>query len=144
MRGNMAIVEMKINSIRIAKMHNDSQVVILESKTEERYLAIWVGPTQADVIAIKLQQIGTTRPLTLDLLASVIQLFSGKVDSVVINDLIKDTFYAKIVLILGEQKFEVDCRPSDALALAVRTEAPIFVEEDVLKKAEVPVGWKQG
>lgn len=141
----MALIEMTIDSIRRALKQDYSvfsHPVILKSRVGERYLAIWVGEHEADSIGIKLLGIGTPRPLTHDLLRSVIETYGGGIDSVIISDLKGDTFYAKLVLTLGEKRFEVDCRPSDALALAVRTWVPIFAEEEVLDKAEIPTRWK--
>ena len=138
----MALVEMEIDSIRVSLLHENSKPIILHSKEGERYLAIWEGLAEAEQISIKLQGIATPRPLTHDLFLSVIEVFGGNIDSIIISDLKNTTFYAKLILTIGEKKHEVDCRPCDALALAVRAGAPIFVEEEVINKAAIPVGWK--
>ena len=136
----MAIVEMTLDSIRHGLLQDDSRAIILKTREGERYLAIRVGTAEADSISLKLQGVSTPRPLTHDLLCTIIHFFGGSVNSVIISDLKENTFYAKLVLNMGKKKFEIDCRPSDALALAVRTEAPIFAEEEVIAKAGIPFG----
>ena len=132
--------EMYIDSIRLSPM-NYQRVVILKEKDSDRYLPIWIGQFEADAIAVKLQEVKVPRPLTHDLLGNVIDAMGGVVKRVVVSDLQNDTFYAKIILEFGENSNghskEVDSRPSDALALAVRTGVPIFVDEGVLSKAGV-------
>ena len=130
------MIEMVIDSIRVSLM-NYQRVVILKGKTAKRYLPIWIGPAEADAIAVKLQGATVPRPLTHDLLHSVIGALGATLNSIVINDLKSDTFYAKIVLSVDGGKMEVDSRPSDALALAVRAEVPIYAEEAVLDKAGI-------
>ncbi len=130
------MVEMVIDSIRVSLM-NYQRVVILREKAADRYLPIWIGPAEADAIAVKLQGVTVPRPLTHDLLYSVIDALGAKINSIVVSDLKNDTFYAKITLDVDGGQIEVDSRPSDALALAVRVEAPIYVEETVLDKAGI-------
>jgi len=130
------MIEMTIDSIRVSLM-NYQRVVILKEKIAKRYLPIWIGPAEADAIAVKLQGVTVPRPLTHDLLNSVIDSLGAAIDSIIVSDLKSDTFYAKIILNVNGQQIEVDSRPSDALALAVRTDAPIFAEEAVLDKAGI-------
>ena len=130
------MIEMTIDSIRVSLM-NYQRVVILKEKMADRYLPIWIGPAEADAIAVKLQGVSVPRPLTHDLLRSLIDALGASVNSVIVNDLKNDTFYAKITLDVDGGQMEVDSRPSDALALAVRVEAPIYVEESVLDKAGI-------
>ncbi|MBN1152098.1 MAG: bifunctional nuclease family protein [Dehalococcoidia bacterium] len=131
------MVEMTIDSIRVSLM-NYQRVVILKEKYSNRYLPIWIGPAEADAIAVKLQNVELARPLTHDLLQSVIASLGAAPDYIVVNDLQKDTFYAKLVLKLsGQEVIEVDSRPSDALALAVRADVPIYAEDAVLAKAGI-------
>jgi bifunctional DNase/RNase len=130
------MIEMVIDSIR-ASLMNYQRVVILKEKAAEHYLPIWIGPTEADAIAVKLQGATVPRPLGHDLLHSVILVLGATLNSIVINDLKSDTFYAKIILNVDGGQMEVDSRPSDALALAVRADAPIYVEEAVLDKAGI-------
>ncbi len=130
------MIEMSIDSIRVSLM-NYQRVVILKEKLAKRYLPIWIGPAEADAIAVKLQGVMVPRPLTHDLLSSVIDSLGAAIDSIIVSDLKSDTFYAKIILSVNSEQMEIDSRPSDALALAVRTDAPIFAEEAVLDKAGI-------
>ena len=130
------MIEMTIDSIRVSLM-NYQRVVILKEKMAGRYLPIWIGPAEADAIAVKLQGITAPRPLTHDLLHSVIDTLGATVNAIIVSDLKNDTFYAKVILNVDGGQMEVDSRPSDALALAVRAEAPIYVEETVLDKAGI-------
>jgi len=130
------MIEMIIDSIRTSLL-NYQRVAVLKERTAERYLPIWIGAAEADAIAVKLQGISVPRPLSHDLLHSVIGALGATLNSVVINDLKGDTFYAKIILNANGGQTEVDSRPSDALALAVRAGVPIYVEEAVLDKAGI-------
>ena len=130
------MIEMTIDSIRVSLM-NYQRVVILKEKNTERYLPIWIGPAEADAIAVILQDVKLPRPLTHDLLQSVINTLGATVESIVVNDLKNDTFFARINLKVDGNATEVDSRPSDALALAVRTQVPIFVDESVMDKAGI-------
>ena len=130
------MIEMTIDSIRVSLM-NYQRVVILKEKDAERYLPIWIGPAEADAIAVRLQGVTVPRPLTHDLLHSVIDALGANVNSIIVSDLQNDTFYARIILDVDGKQMEIDSRPSDALALAVRVEAPIYAEEIVLDKAGI-------
>ena len=130
------MLEMSIDSIRVSMM-NYQRVVILKEKESDRYLPIWIGPAEADAIAVKLQDITVPRPLTHDLLRSVIEQLSANVSHIYISDLQNDTFYARIMISINGKEMEVDSRPSDAIALAVRAQVPIYAEEQVLEKAGV-------
>lgn len=130
------MLEMTIDSIRVSMM-NYQRVVILKEKTSNRYLPIWIGPAEADAIAVQLQEVSVPRPLTHDLLRNVITMLGAAARHVLVSDLQNDTFFAKIILETNGKTIEVDSRPSDALALAVRFKVPIFVEEAVLDKASV-------
>ena len=130
------MIEMSIDSIRVSLM-NYQRVVILKEKVDKRYLPIWIGPAEADAIAVKLQGVNVPRPLTHDLLSSVIDSLGATIDSIIVCDLKSDTFYAKIVLNVDGGQIEIDSRPSDALALAVRAEVSIYVDEAVLDKADI-------
>ena len=130
------MIEMVIDSIRVSLM-NYQRVVILKEKMADRYLPIWIGPAEADAIAVKLQGVTVPRPLTHDLLYSVIDALGATIDAVIVNDLKSDTFFAKVILKVDGGQMEVDSRPSDALALAVRAEVPVYAEEVVLDKASI-------
>ena len=137
------MIEMNVDSIRMSMM-NYQRVVILKEKEAERYLPIWIGPAEADSIAVKLQDVSVPRPLTHDLLRSVIDALGAAVVSIIVCDLRNDTFYAKIILSLDGENLEVDSRPSDAIALAVRAEVPIYAEESVLDKAGILLDKESG
>ena len=130
------MLEMSIDSIRVSLM-NYQRVVILKEKSSDRYLPIWIGPAEADAIAVKLQGVDVPRPLTHDLLQSMITTLGARVNSIVVCDLKNDTFYAKVILDVDGNQLEVDSRPSDAIALAVRVEVPIYADESVLDRAGI-------
>ena len=128
------MIEVTVDSIRVSLM-SQHRVVILREVGTERYLPIWIGPFEADAITVALQGMEVPRPLTHDLLADMIETLGARVSHVIVNDLRNDTFYATIVLDLHGDEIEVDSRPSDAIALAVRVNAPIFVAEHVMEQA---------
>ncbi len=110
-----------------------------------RYLPIWIGPAEADAIAIKLQRVDAPRPMTHDLLLNVLNTLQASMSSILIHDLKNDTFYAKIFLDVDGSQVEIDSRPSDALALAVRgDEIPIFASESVLNNAGILLDGETG
>ncbi len=137
------MIEMTIDSIRVSLM-NYQRVVILKEKASDRYLPIWIGPAEADAIAVKLQGVDVPRPLTHDLLLSVIESLDARVDSIIVNDLKNDTFFAKIMVEFDGKQMEIDSRPSDALALAVRTGVSIYADESVLDKAGILLDGETG
>ncbi len=137
------MIEVTIDSVRVS-LTSPHRVVILKDVNAERYLPIWIGSFEADAITIELQGITMPRPLTHDLLKDVISKMGGKVSHVVVNALYKDTFYAYIVVEVNGKRLNIDSRPSDALALAVRTGAPIFVEESVMEKASITPKEEEG
>lgn len=130
------VIELTIESIRVS-LRNYQRVVILKEKDADRYLPIWIGPAEADAIAVRLQEVTVARPLTHDLLASMIEQLGGAVRSVVISDLTNDTFFARIHVERDGKIIEVDSRPSDAIAVAVRAGVPVYVDESVLDRAGV-------
>lgn len=130
------MIRVTIDSIRV-DLRNQQQVVILKEQSEERYLPIWIGPAETNAIAIKLQGVEVPRPLSHDLLCSVICALAATVNCVVVSELESDTFYAKIIFTVKDGQVAVDSRPSDALALAVRVQAPVYVEEAVLDQAGI-------
>ena len=137
------MIEMTIDSIRVSLM-NYQRVVILKEKDSERYLPIWIGPAEADAIAVKLQGANVPRPLTHDLLLSVIDSLGATIDSIIINDLKNDTFYAMVMLNVDGKQVKVDSRPSDALALAVRAGTTIYAEDTILEKAGILLDGETG
>jgi bifunctional DNase/RNase len=114
------------------------RVVMLKEVGAERYLPIFIGPCEADAIAIRLRGHKHPRPLTHDLLQNTITQMGGEVSRIVVNDMRNDTYFARIVVHTNGQEMDIDSRPSDAIALAVRCEAPIFVEEAVMEHSITP------
>jgi hypothetical protein len=128
------LVEMEVESVRV-HMLSSRHVVILKEAARDRYLPIWIGPWEASAIAMKLQGLTPERPLTHDLFAATLEELGARVDRVVISDLADETFHARLVLERDGRTVDVDARPSDALALAVRTSTRIFAAEAVLDQA---------
>ena len=137
------MIEMVVESIRVSLV-NYQRVVILKEKETSRYLPIWIGASEAEAIALKLQGTSVPRPLTHDLMRSAIDALGGTVVSIVISDLQKDVFFAKVVLNRNGEQVEIDSRPSDAIALAVRVKVPIYAEEDVLDRGGIWLDQKTG
>jgi len=128
------LVEMVIESVRVHMLSN-RHVVILKDPEGDRYLLIWIGAWEASVIAMRLQDLAAERPLTHDLFAAALDRLGVRVERVVINELTDETYHARIHLERDGVQVEVDARPSDALALAVRAEVPIFAADEVLAQA---------
>lgn len=128
-------VEMKVRGLALDPVSN-MPIIILRDEEEKRSLPIWVGIFEANAIALELEKISTPRPMTHDLIKNILESVEAKVEKVVVNDLRDNTFFALIHLRLGEEEITVDSRPSDAIALALRVSAPIFVEEDVVRRAK--------
>jgi bifunctional DNase/RNase len=129
------LVPVSIDSIRVSLV-SAHRIVVLKDN-EDRFLPIWIGPFEADAISIALQGNQVARPLTHDLLKSVIHEVGGTLSHIAVTDLREDTFYAQIVMQLNDKRVELDSRPSDAIALAVRLQIPIYVAEDVMDKASI-------
>ena len=130
------MIEMSVEFVRVS-MQNYNRVVILKEKESERYLLIWIGPSEAEAIAMRLGDVQPPRPQTHDLLRSIIEQLEAQVSYVLVNDLNNDTFYARIVLDQNGRQVEIDSRTSDAIALAVRAQVPIYAEESVLDRAGI-------
>jgi bifunctional DNase/RNase len=128
------MIEVNIDSIRVSLM-SQHRVVVLKDVHDERYLPIWIGPCEAESITVRLQDTPAPRPLTHDLLRNVIQEMGGTIRHILISDLRNEVYYARIVVAVGKEEIDIDSRPSDALALAVRAEVPIYVSESVMDKA---------
>ena len=128
-------IEMSIKGLMVDPVTN-MPIVILRDKAGVRVLPIWVGIFEANAIALQIDNVATPRPMTHDLLRNVIHDLKASVQKIVVCDLQENTFYALIYLGLNGETVAVDARPSDALALALRTRAPIFVEETVIANAK--------
>lgn len=118
-------------------MISSQHVAILKEKNGPRYLPIWIGPFEAEAITVKLRSVAAPRPLTHDFIKNIIDGIGAMVSFVVVNDLHDDTFFARVVLQIQGKDIEIDSRPSDAIAIALRTNAPIYVEDSVLDKAGI-------
>ena len=129
------LIEMTIKGLMVDPVTN-VPIVVLKDKDGDRVLPIWVGVFEANAIALQIENIATPRPMTHDLLRNVIADLDGRVDRVVISDLKENTFYAMIHLKTPSGPVAIDARPSDAIALALRTRAPILVDEKVIDHAK--------
>jgi hypothetical protein len=133
--GHATLIEMTIKGLMVDPITN-MPIVILKDKDGERVLPIWVGIFEANAIALQIENVATPRPMTHDLLRNVISDLDGSVERVVVSDLKDNTFYAVIHLTVRGERVAIDARPSDAIALALRTRAPILVEEAVIDNAK--------
>ncbi|PYQ35498.1 MAG: hypothetical protein DMF54_01980 [Acidobacteria bacterium] len=129
------MVKMEIKGLLMDPVSN-MPVVVLRDAANGVFLPIWVGIFEANAIALQMEKITTPRPMTHDLLKNLLGELDAKVEKIVINDLKDNTFFARIHLLRGETRWNVDSRPSDAIALALRVDAEIFVEEEVLEKSK--------
>ena len=134
--GETMMVRVNIDSVRVSLM-SQHRVVVLKDVDATRYLPIWIGPFEADAITIELQDVEVARPLTHDLLKAAIEKLGAEVERVAITELRNDTFYAEISLSVNGKQMEIDARPSDAIALAVRAEVPVYVDEEVMMQAAI-------
>lgn len=132
------MIETIVDSIRVSLV-TQARVVILKEVEGDRHLPIWIGAFEAEAIAMELQGIAASRPLPYDLLRSVIGELGANVNRIVITEINNDVFYARIVIQQNGMGVEIDSRPSDAIALAVRAKVPIFVEDAVMDRAGVPL-----
>ncbi|MCC7022184.1 MAG: bifunctional nuclease family protein [Thermomicrobiales bacterium] len=130
------MIETVVESIRVSLV-TQHRVVILKEVDGERHLPIWIGSYEAEAIAMELQGVTASRPLPYDLMRSIIDDMGGTVARITVTDLSDDVFYARIVLRQSGRELEIDSRPSDAIALAVRAKVPILVDESVMDKAGV-------
>jgi uncharacterized protein len=127
-------LEMKVKGLALEPLSN-MPMIILRDEEDTRSLPIWVGLFEANAIALELEKISTPRPMTHDLIKKILEALEARVQKIVVNDVRDNTFYAVIHLRLGRADITVDSRPSDAIALALRVGAPIFVDEEVVHKA---------
>jgi bifunctional DNase/RNase len=130
------VIPTKIDSVRVSLISHH-RVVLLKDLDAERYLPIWVGPCESDAIVMALQGIEPPRPMTHDLLRNIIHELGATVSHVLINELKDNTYYGRIVMDVDGRHMEIDSRPSDAMALAVRCAVPIYVAEQVMGRASI-------
>ena len=130
------MIEMIVDRIQVSLM-SQHRLVVLRDVEDERYLPIWIGQFESEAISLELQSMERERPLTHDLLKSTIHKMGGEVRYILINNLSKDVFFALIVIDVRGETIEIDARPSDAIALAVRLRTPIYVENQVIDHAGI-------
>jgi hypothetical protein len=128
-------IEMTIKGLMVDPVTN-MPIIILRDDAGDRVLPIWVGIFEANAIALQIENVATPRPMTHDLLRNIIQDLDGAVQKIVVSELKESTFFAVIHLAVRGEPILIDARPSDAIALALRTKAPIYVEEDVIDNAK--------
>jgi bifunctional DNase/RNase len=132
------MIELNLVGVRV-ELPSNQPIVLLKEHEGERYLPIWIGAMEATAIAFALQGIVTQRPMTHDLLKNVLEEIEIHVERIVITELKEGTFYAVIQMSRNGTRYEVSSRPSDAIALAVRVNVPIFAHEDVLTEASIVI-----
>ncbi|MGH2556719.1 MAG: bifunctional nuclease family protein [Actinomycetota bacterium] len=132
------MIELNLVGVRV-ELPTNQPIVLLRERDGERYLPIWIGAMEATAIAFALQGIVTARPMTHDLLKNVLEEVGVRVDRIVITELREGTFYAVIQMQQNGSSYEVSSRPSDAIALAVRVNVPIFANEEVLSEASIVI-----
>jgi uncharacterized protein len=130
------MIEVVIDSIRISLV-SQHRIVMLKEIDSDRQLPIWIGPCEADAITIELQDVKVARPVTHDLLKNVISDMGGRVSHVLVKELNEGVFHARLYVDTNGEVLDIDCRPSDAIALAVRVKVPIFIEEAVMDAAGI-------
>ena len=129
------MVEMKVEGLTLDPLTN-MPIIILKDLSGDKALPIWVGFFEANAIALEIEKIATPRPMTHDLMKSLIANMKAEIKHILVSELKDNTFYAVISLTVGEATLSIDCRPSDAIALALRAKAPIFVNESVIEAAK--------
>ncbi len=127
------LVQMKVRGLMYDPFSN-AFIVILRDENESEVLPIWIGKPEASAISFALEGVFTPRPMTHDLVKTILETAAAKIISIVITDLKDNTYFAKLHVQYGDSEYTVDARPSDAIALALRTETPIFATESVMKK----------
>ena len=132
------MIEMNLVGVRV-ELPTNQPIVLLREKEGERFLPIWIGAMEATAIAFALQGIVTARPMTHDLMKNLLEEVGVRVDRIVITELRDGTFYSVIQMQQNGSRFEVSSRPSDAIALAVRVNVPVFANEDVLTEASIVI-----
>jgi bifunctional DNase/RNase len=128
-------VQMNVNTV-LFDSRNSSYIIVLKDETGKKILPIWVGAAEGNSIALAMSNIKASRPLTHDLMVSIFDRLEVEIARVVISDLIDNTFYASLYLLHNNQEVHIDSRPSDAIAIAIRLGAAVFVEEEVLAKQD--------
>jgi len=128
-------IQMNINTI-LFDSRNISYIVVPKDETGKKILHIWIGAAEGNSIALAMSNVKPARPLTHDLITGIFDRLDIEIARVVISDLIDNTFYASLYLLHNNKEFHIDSRPSDAIAIAIRIGAPVFVEEEVISKQD--------
>jgi len=128
-------IQMNVSTI-LFDSRNSSYIIVLKDESGKKLLPIWIGASEGNSIALAMSNVKSARPLTHDLIASIFDRLDIEIARVVISDLIENTFYASLYLLHNNKEFHIDARPSDAIAIAIRIKAPVFVEEEVLSKQD--------
>lgn len=128
-------VQMNVNTV-LFDSKNSSYIVVLKDESGKKILPIWIGASEGNSIALAMSNVKAARPLTHDLIVNIFDRLEIEIARVVISDLIENTFYASLYLLQNSKEFHIDSRPSDAIAIAIRIGAPVFVEEEVLAKQD--------
>jgi bifunctional DNase/RNase len=132
------LLPMFLEGVRI-EMTTQKPIILLREEEGSRYLPIWIGPYEATAIALEMAGIKTPRPMTHDLIKTIFVTFEASIDKIVVDDLKDNTFYATIFVTRGKDTYEIESRPSDAIAIAVRQKCPIYVARDVLNSAGITI-----
>lgn len=130
------MIEMRVKGLAV-DANSKIPVLILTDAEEKRYLPIWIGIYEADAILIALEKINVPRPMTHDLLKSMLETLGVHIERILIHNIQNNTFYARITLMRDKEEWEIDARPSDAIALALRAECPVYVSEKVIVEASI-------
>jgi len=130
------LIEVKVDSLRVS-LTNQQRIIVLKQIHGDRYLPIWIGPYESEAITIALQEVEISRPQTHDLIKNVINLLQGKVLNAIIKDLRNDIFYGVLSIDVNGKIVELDSRPSDAIAIAIRAHVPLYVSKKVMEEASI-------
>lgn len=130
------LIEVKVDSLRVS-LTNQQRIIVLKQADDDRYLPIWIGPYESEAITIALQEVEISRPQTHDLVKNAIELLEGRILYAAIKDLKDDIFYGVLHIAIGDREVDLDSRPSDAIAIAIRAHVPIFASEKVMAEASI-------
>lgn len=130
------LIEVEIDSVRVS-LTNQQRIVVLKARDQDLFLPIWIGPFEAEAITVALQEVEVARPQTHDLLHKLFQLFNAKLEKVIISSLKDDVYYATLLAEDEGKTLEIDARPSDAIALALRAHVPLWVKKAVMDEAAI-------
>lgn len=134
----MGWIQMKVSAV-LFDGKNSSYIIVLKDDSGAKILPIWIGAAEGTSIAMAMSDTKAARPMTHDLIATIFDRLDIEIGRVVISDLIENTFYASLYLLHGGKEYHVDSRPSDAIAIAIRTKAAVFVEEEVISKQDAAI-----